>query len=74
MGMADESHRSELFISLRRTAGRLGVPAAWLRAEVKAGRIPCLQIGKRMLLNPKAVEHVLLVRAQRAHRKGAAHG
>jgi len=57
---------SELFVPLRRAAARLGVPAAWLRAEALAGRIPSLQVGRRLLVNVGAIESVLLERAARA--------
>ncbi|MGD8453218.1 MAG: hypothetical protein PVJ57_15475 [Phycisphaerae bacterium] len=53
----------ELFLPLRRAAARLGVPAAWLRAEAHAGRVPHLRVGRRLLFNPAAVETVLLDRA-----------
>lgn len=57
---------SESFLSLHRTAARLGVPAAWLRAEALAGRIPYLRAGRRFLFNPPAVEAALLLRADSA--------
>jgi len=56
----------ESFISLRRAAARLGLPASWLRAEALAGRVPCLCVGRRLMLNPEAVERALLDRAERA--------
>lgn len=54
---------SEVFLPLRRAAGRLGVPANWLRREALAGRVPYLRVGRRMLFNPAAVEGALLNRA-----------
>ena len=45
-------------------ARRLGVKARWLRAEAEAGRIPHLKAGDRILLDPAAVERVLLERAR----------
>ncbi len=53
----------EVFLPLRRAATRLGVPAAWLRAEARAGRVPHLRVGRRLLFNLAAVESVLLDRA-----------
>ena len=50
-------------------ARRLRLPAAWLKAEAKAGRIPALRAGRRLLFNAEAVELVLLDRAAKA--KGA---
>lgn len=37
----------------------LRLPYQWLKDEAKAGRIPCLKIGRRMLFNPSAVELAL---------------
>ena len=56
----------ELFLPLRRAAARLGVPAAWLRAETLAGRVPCLRVGRRLLFNPAATERALLERANQS--------
>lgn len=44
-------------------ARRLRLPAAWLRAEAVAGRIPSLRAGRRLLFNVEAVERTLLERA-----------
>lgn len=54
----------EAFLPLQRTAVRLGVPAAWLRAEARAGRVPHLRVGRRLLVNPEDVERVLLERSR----------
>lgn len=56
----------ESFIALRRAAARLGVPAAWLRAEALAARVPYLRVGRRLLFNTEAVQRALLDRAQQA--------
>ena len=42
---------------------RLNLPAAWLKAEAKAGRIPCLRAGRHLLFNPSAVTRTLASRA-----------
>jgi hypothetical protein len=52
-------------------ARRLHLPAAWLKAEAKAARIPSLRAGRRFLFNPEAVERVLLERAAKG--RGADH-
>lgn len=65
-----DAETSESFLSLRRTATRLGVPAAWLRSEAQAGRVPHLRAGRRILFNPVAVERVLLERAIREAQGG----
>jgi hypothetical protein len=64
--MSQSKSELELFMSVRRAAARLGVPAAWLRAEAQAGRVPCLRAGRRLLVNPQAVERVLMERARQA--------
>ena len=71
--MSDAKPLSESFLPLKRAAVRLGVPAAWLRAEADAGRIPHLRVGRRLLVNPQAIERVLLDRAQRAAGGGVNH-
>jgi hypothetical protein len=62
--MSNTPLQSESFLPLWRAAVRLGVPAAWLRAEANAGRVPCLRAGRRLLVNPSAVERALLERTQ----------
>ena len=59
-----DTHVPESFLSIKRAAPRLGVPAAWLQAEALAGRVPCLLAGRRLLVNPEAVERVLLERTR----------
>ena len=54
----------QTFLPLHQAANRLGVPAAWLRNEADAGRVPCLRAGRRVLFNPDTIEAVLLERAQ----------
>jgi hypothetical protein len=41
----------------------LNLPVKWLKAEALAGRIPCLQIGRHLRFNKKAVENALAERA-----------
>lgn len=53
-------------------ATRLGLPAAWLIAEAKEGKIPALVAGRRISVNPAAVERILLERAQCAPPPGEA--
>lgn len=53
----------EKFQAVHVTAARLGVPAAWLRAEIEAGRIPYLKAGRQILLHTDTVRNVLLERA-----------
>lgn len=53
----------ETFMPIRRAAIRLGVPAAWLRTEVAAGRISHLRVGRRVMIHTETVERELLNRA-----------
>ena len=64
--MTLESDHPETFVSLRSAAFRLGVPHAWLKQKVLAGEVPHLCVGRRRLVNPQAVEAVLLAWAQNA--------
>ncbi len=50
------------YISATELANELGLPLAWLRAEAKAGKIPSLRVGRRLLFNPESVKRVLLNR------------
>ena len=47
------------------------LPADWLEDEARAGRLPCLKIGKKLLFHPPAVKAALAERAAR-ERVGAA--
>ena len=48
---------------LNRMARYLGVRANWLKAEAKAGRVPCLKAGDRYLFCAEAVQSALAKRA-----------
>ena len=59
------------FITLQALSRRLGLPAAWLKAEAEAGRIPSLRTSRRLMFNPEVVERVLIERAKAdGHRPG----
>ena len=51
-------------LPIRFVARRLRVTVGWLRDEATAGRIPHLNAGGRILMNPEAVERVLVARAK----------
>lgn len=59
-----DTQTCEAFESLKVAATRLGVPAAWLKSEAEAKRIPCLRVGRRMLFNVGQVERALLEKAE----------
>lgn len=44
---------------LVRAAARLRVPDKWLREQALAGRVPCLQVGRRLLVNLGAVRQAI---------------
>lgn len=52
------------FLPLQQTASRVGVPVKWLRSEAKAGRIPFVQAGRRMLFKASQVTDELERRAR----------
>ena len=55
---------TKTFIPLHALSRRLGLPAAWIKAEAEAGRIPSLRAGRRLMFNPDAVERILIDRAK----------
>jgi hypothetical protein len=38
-------------LSLNHLSERTGLPAAWLKREADAGRIPCLRVGKKRMFD-----------------------
>lgn len=56
-GMSDD------LCTTRQLAQRLRLPVRWLRTEALAGRIPSLEIGRRILFNLDAVRAALAKRA-----------
>ena len=59
----DTRQPTEKFVPLRQAAIRLGLPMVWLKNEAKAGRVPCLRAGNRVMFHVDAVERALLERA-----------
>jgi len=55
-------------------ARRLGVRAAWLRAEANAGHLPHVKAGDRFLFDPELVESLLHERAQQQPVEAPHHG
>ena len=66
--MTDETK----LVPLDALATLLGVPRTWLSGEARAGRLPCLRIGRRLLFDPRAVRAILADRA--AVQQGGADG
>jgi hypothetical protein len=72
--MSDSSDENEgkPFQPLPIAATMLGVPAAWLQREAKAGRVPHLQAGRQILFNVDVVKQALVDRAKASQREAAA--
>jgi len=49
-------------------ARELGLPAAWLRREADARRVPCIRVGRRRMFDPDAVMRALAARAEAVRR------
>lgn len=47
------------FISLRELSRATRLPAAWLRREADAGRLPCIKAGRVRMFDPDAVKAAL---------------
>ena len=62
-GMKHETIKPNLVVSIDALAERLGVSRAWLRREVRWGRVPYLRAGNRRLFNVEAVRAELEARA-----------
>lgn len=56
---------SEKHISLLELSERTGLPAAWLKREADARRIPCLRVGRRWMFCMAAVLKALEARQKR---------
>ncbi|MEM6853731.1 MAG: hypothetical protein AAF593_04910, partial [Planctomycetota bacterium] len=63
-GMRNLPHPSDP-LPLPRAARCLGVPPAWLRDEIDAGRLPALIAGKAVLVHVPTVAQLLGERAKR---------
>lgn len=59
------------FISVFNAATHLGVPRRWLAREARAGRVPCLYAGRRILVNVESVRRALEGRAARGTEEGS---
>ena len=43
------------YVTVAEAAAELGVPATWLRQQIKAGRLPHVQAGRLIRCNPAAI-------------------
>lgn len=53
-----------LFIPAGELANLLGLPVGWLKLEAKAGRLPCIRAGRRLMFDPALVRAELLRRSR----------
>ena len=58
-------------VNLTGLSRRVRLPAAWLKSQAAAGRLPCLRVGRKVRFNVAAVEKTLAEMA--AERRGAEH-
>lgn len=47
------------YITLRELSRATRLPAAWLRREADAGRLPCIKAGRVRMFDPEAVKAAL---------------
>ena len=57
----------QTFVSVQHLAHRTGLPEAWLKARAKAGDIPAIRVGQRLMFHPETVEQKLLEQAGHAN-------
>jgi hypothetical protein len=59
VGMSDTK-----LLTLNELAERTGLPAAWLKREADAARLPCIRAGRRRMFDPAAVMKALADRQE----------
>jgi len=52
-------------LTVHELAERTGIPAAWLRREADAGRLPCIRAGRLRVFDLEAVLKALAERQKR---------
>jgi hypothetical protein len=57
-------------LTLPGLAEELGLPLRWLRREVSQGHLPTMEVGGRLLFDPKRVARILQDRAFRNNQYG----
>lgn len=56
-------HSAPTYVPIKNAAASLGLPAAWLKAEAEAGRVPSIVAGRRRLFDLDQVRRALNERA-----------
>jgi len=57
--MRHSSYMSSKYVLLKSLARTTGLPAAWLRREADAGRLPYIKAGRVRMFDPEAVTAAL---------------
>jgi len=57
---------AKTFIPIHAMSRRLGLSVSWIKAEAKAGRIPHIYAGRKLMFNPEVVELTLIDRAPKS--------
>ncbi|MBK9189381.1 MAG: hypothetical protein HUU18_10945 [Phycisphaerales bacterium] len=57
-------------LTLHKLAEHTGLPAAWLRREADAGRLPCIRAGRLRMFDMAAVLKALAERQERGVLRG----
>jgi hypothetical protein len=53
---------STRFVQITQLSRTIGLPAAWIRREADAGRLPCIRAGRLRMFDTEAVLRVLAER------------
>jgi len=57
-----KNHR--MFVPIRTSAARIGVPLAWLKKEVQSGRIPAIRAGRQWLVHLERAREIIAKQAK----------
>jgi hypothetical protein len=53
-----------MFVPIRTSAARIGVPLAWLKKEVESGRIPAIRAGRQWLIHLERAREIIAKQAK----------
>jgi len=53
-----------MFVPIRTSAARIGVPLAWLKREVESGRVPAVRAGRQWLVHLEKAREVIAKQAK----------
>ncbi len=52
-----------MFVPIRTSAARIGVPLAWLKREVESGRVPAVRAGRQWLVHLERAREIIAKQA-----------